>query len=295
MTIRLGVNPIGWTNDDLPGLGDDISLEACLTEARAAGYTGVELGRKFPREPQALGAVLARHDLALVSGWYSLRLLERGIDDEFAAMADHFALLKALGATVMVACEVTGCIHGDRQARLSGRPHVAPQRWPKFGARLTRLAQRMRAGGLRMAYHHHMGTVVQSGADIDALMQYTGPEVELLLDTGHLAFAGENPVRFATNYAARIAHLHCKDVRPAVLARALNRDTSFLDAVVMGVFTVPGDGSVDYPAVLGPIARAGYEGWLVVEAEQDPAIAIPAVHARKGHDYLARITRPLFT
>ncbi|MGE3667435.1 MAG: myo-inosose-2 dehydratase, partial [Steroidobacteraceae bacterium] len=265
MTIRLGVNPIGWTNDDLPGLGDEIALETCLDEARAAGFAGVELGRKFPREPQALRAVLARHDLALVSGWYSLRLLERDEDAEFAAMAGHFALLKALGATVMVVCEVTGCIHGDLRARLSRRPHLPPQRWVEFGARLTSLARRMRDAGLRMAYHHHMGTVVQSGADIEALLAHTGPEVELLLDTGHLTFAGVDPVRIATKHAARIAHVHCKDVRPTVLARVLNRDTSFLDAVLAGVFAEPGDGCVDYAAVLGPNAHAGYAGWLVVD------------------------------
>ncbi|HNR21750.1 MAG TPA: myo-inosose-2 dehydratase [Steroidobacteraceae bacterium] len=294
MTIELGINPITWTNDDLPGLGADIPLETCLREARAAGYTGVELGRKFPRDARSLGPILAAHDLRLVSGWYSLRLLERDIDAEFAAMAAHLALLAALGSTVMVVCEVTGCIHGELGARLSRRPHMPPQRWAEFGDRLTRLARRMQDAGMRMAYHHHMGTVVQSGADVDALMKHTGEEVGLLLDTGHLTYAGENPARFATSYAARIVHVHCKDVRAEVLARARNRDASFLDAVLQGVFTVPGDGSVDFPAALGPLARAGYDGWLVVEAEQDPAVATPSVYAAKGHSYLARITSEIF-
>lgn len=292
--IQLGINPISWTNDDLPGLGDDISLETCLREAREAGYAGVELGRKFPRDAARLAPILASHRLRLVSGWYSLRLLERDADAEFAAMADHFALLAALGSNVMVVCEVTGCIHGDQGARLSRRPHMPPQRWAEFGERLTRLAERMQAAGMRMAYHHHMGTVVQSGADVDALMKHTGPAVGLLLDTGHLTFAGEEPARFATSYAGRITHVHCKDVRPAVLARVLNRDTSFLEAVLQGVFTVPGDGSVDYPAVLGPIARGGYHGWLVVEAEQDPAVAMPSVYARMGNEYLVRVAREVF-
>lgn len=295
MTIDLGINPITWTNDDLPGLGADIPLETCLREAREAGYAGVELGRKFPRDAARLGPILAQHDLRLVSGWYSLRLLERDVDAEFAAMAGHLELLKALGSTVMVVCEVTGCVHGNLGARLSRRPHMPPQRWAAFGEQLTRLAERMQAAGMRMAYHHHMGTVVQSGADVDALMTHAGPAVGLLLDTGHLTYAGEDPVRFATNYAARITHVHCKDVRPAVLARALNRDASFLDAVLQGVFTVPGDGGVDFPAVLGPIARAGYEGWLVVEAEQDPAVAIPSTYARLGHEYLARVAGEIFS
>ncbi len=292
--IQLGINPISWTNDDLPRLGDDISLDTCLREACEAGYAGVELGRKFPRDSAHLGPILASHRLRLVSGWYSLRLLERDADAEFAAMADHFALLAALGSSVMVVCEVTGCIHGDQGARLSRRPHMPPQRWTEYGNRLTQLADRMQAAGMRMAYHHHMGTVVQSGADVDALMKHTGSSVGLLLDTGHLSFAGEDPVRLAMRYAERITHVHCKDVRPTVLTRVLNRDTSFLEAVLQGVFTVPGDGSVDYPAVLGPIARAGYRGWLVVEAEQDPAIAIPSVYARMGREYLARTTREIF-
>jgi len=294
MTIEFGINPITWTNDDLPGLGGDIPLEVCLREASAAGYTGVELGRKFPRDARSLGPILAAHDLRLVSGWYSLRLLERDVDAEFVAMAAHLALLQALGSTVMVVCEVTGCIHGELGVRLSRRPRMPPQRWAEFGDRLTRLARRIQAAGVRMAYHHHMGTVVQSGAEVDALMKHTGEEVGLLLDTGHLTYAGENPARFAVSYAGRIVHVHCKDVRAEVLARARNRDASFLDAVLQGVFTVPGDGSVDFPAALGPIARAGYAGWLVVEAEQDPAVATPSVYAGKGYDYLARIASEIF-
>jgi len=289
VTRRIGINPLTWSNDDLPSLGANISLETCLTEARAAGYAGVELGHKFPREATVLGPILARHNLALVSGWYSLRLLERDVDVEFAAMADHFALLKALGSEVMVIAEVTDCIHGDRGARLSRRPHMAPQRWHEYGRRLTLLAERMRAGGLRAAYHHHMGTVIQSDDDIDALMQHTGAAVELLLDTGHLTFAGADPVRVATAHRDRIAHVHCKDVRLPVLERVLNRDASFLDAVVQGVFTVPGDGCVDYPSLLPILARAGYSGWYVVEAEQDPAVADPIRYARMGFAYLDRL------
>jgi inosose dehydratase len=294
MTVRLGINPLTWSNDDLPSLGADIPLETCLREAREAGFDGVELGNKFPRDAAVLGPILARHDLSLVSGWYSLRLLERGVDAEFAAMQPHFALLHALGCDVMVACDVTGCVHGDLDARLSGRPHLATSQWGAFGERLTRLAERMQAAGLTMAYHHHMGTVVQGGIDVERLMQNTGPAVGLLLDTGHLRFAGADPVEFATRYADRIVHVHCKDLRPAVLAQQLNRDSSFLDAVLNGVFTVPGDGCIDYAAVLAPIARAGYRGWLVVEAEQDPVIADPPTYARMGHANLARVAQPLF-
>jgi inosose dehydratase len=284
---RIGINPLTWSNDDLPSLGADNSLETCLREAREAGYAGVELGHKFPRDPAVLGPILERHGLALISGWYSARLLERDATAEFAAMSDHLRLLQALRCEVMVVAEVTHCIHGEWHSRLSRRPHLPAARWPEFGARLTRLAERMRAHGLRLAYHHHMGTVVQSSDDIDNLMRHSGDAVGLLLDTGHLAFAGDDPARVAETYASRIVHVHCKDVRREVLARCLNRDTSFLDAVLQGVFTVPGDGCIDYPRVLPAIARAGYQGWWVVEAEQDPAIAEPRRYARMGYEYLS--------
>jgi inosose dehydratase len=294
MTPRIGINPITWTNDDLPGLGDDIPLERCLREARAAGYLGIELGRKFPRDAKLLAPLLEEHGLALVSGWYSIRLLERDVDAEWQAMQPHFELLSALGCEVMVVAEVTGCVHGDRRARLSRRPHLAPQRWPGFGSRLTALAGRMRDHGLRMAYHHHMGTVVQSGADVAALLEHTRDPVGLLLDIGHLTFAGADPLAVVQTAPGRIAHVHCKDVRPAVLARVLNRDASFLDAVVDGVFTVPGDGCIDYAAVLAPLAEQGYAGWWVVEAEQDPVVAEPARYAALGHRHLAALAERLY-
>jgi len=285
--IRIGINPLTWTNDDLPSLGDDTPLEVCLAEARAAGYSGIELGRKFPRDPAVLGPLLAGHGLALVSGWYSLRLLERDAAAEFAAMQSHFRLLHELGCQVMVVAEVTGCVHGDQSARLSSRPSLTAPAMATFARRLTDLGDLMAAAGLRLAYHHHMGTVIQSGEDVDALMAQAGPSVGLLLDTGHLTFAGADPVGVAGRWGQRIVHVHCKDVRPRVLARCLNRDSSFLAAVLDGVFTVPGDGAVDYPAVLATLADAGYAGWCVVEAEQDPAVAEPRRYAGMGYDYLS--------
>ena len=222
-SVRLGINPLTWSNDDLPSLGAENSLEMCLREARAAGYAGVELGNKFPREPGALRAALEPHGLALVSGWYSARLLEREADAEFAAMQPHLDLLLALGSHVMVVAEVTNCVHGDRQARQSRRPFMPRGEWPRFGERLTRLAELMQRRGMRLAYHHHMGTVVQSADDVDRLMQSTGNAVGLLLDTGHLRFAGADPVEVATRHARRIVHVHCKDVRPEVLADVRNR------------------------------------------------------------------------
>jgi len=289
MSLRIGINPLTWTIDDLPEVGGETSLETCLTEARAAGFEGVELGCKFPRTAPELKEALAPHGLALVSGWYSANLLERDAAEEFEAMRPHRELLSALGCDVDVVAETTRCIHGERGTRLSQRPVLAPSDWPRFAERLDELGTRLQDAGLTLAYHHHMGTVVQTEDEVDRLMDSCDDAVSLLLDTGHLTFAGGDPARAAARHAARIAHLHCKDVRSAVLARSLNRDSSFLDAVLDGVFTVPGDGSVDYPAVLAPIARAGYGGWLVVEAEQDPAVAPSAEYANLGYRNLRRL------
>jgi inosose dehydratase len=294
MSIRIGINPLTWTNDDLPSLGAETTLDTCLREARAAGFTGVELGNKFPRQAGVLAPILRAHDLDLVSGWYSGRLLERDVDAEWSAMRPHFELLHALKCEVMVFAEVSRCTHGDQLAPLSQRPHLPEDQWARFGERLSALAERMQREGLRMAYHHHMGTVVQSAQDIDRMMTNTSGAVGLLLDTGHLTYAGGDPVQMATKYAARIAHVHCKDVRRSVLERSLNRDSSFLNAVLDGVFTVPGDGMVDYSRVLPPIAQAGYKGWLVVEAEQDPSVAIPHVYANMGWKNLAAVSRECF-
>jgi len=286
--VRIGVHPIGWTHDDLVELGDDIPLEVCLAEAREAGYEGIELGRKFPRRAAELAPILARHRLRLVSGWYGSHLLARTAKEEIAALQDHLTLLLDMGSTVMVFAEETGSVHGTRGIPLSGRPRLAEADWPRFAEALTEVAECLRERGIQLAYHHHMGTVVETQAEIDRLMALTGEAVGLLLDTGHLTYAGGDVADAARRHARRICHVHAKDVRPAVLADARRRDRSFLDAVVAGVFTVPGDGCVDYPPLLGILRSAGYSGWLVVEAEQDPAVAHPLTYAKMGFGYVRR-------
>jgi inosose dehydratase len=286
MPCPIGINPLTWTNDDMPELGGDTPLETCLAEAKVAGYDGMELGNKFPREATVLQATMARHRLRVVSGWYSANLLSRSVDDEWAAMASHLSLLAACGATEMVFAETTGCVHGDRNAKLAARRTLAPAEIADLGTRMSQLGARMAARGVHLAYHHHMGTVIQTEAEIDALMAATTPDVGLLLDTGHLTYAGGDPLRVAMRHAMRIKHVHCKDVRSIALASAKTDDLSFLDAVLAGVFTVPGDGAIDYPSILAALRATDYRGWLVVEAEQDPARAHPLTYARKGHDYL---------
>ncbi|MBM3504198.1 MAG: myo-inosose-2 dehydratase [Alphaproteobacteria bacterium] len=280
--VRLGINPLTWTNDDMPELGADTPLETCLGEARQAGFTGIELGNKFPRRPEQLRLILERHGLALVSGWYSARLSERSVADEIDALTDHLTLLKALGCRVMVFAEVTGCVHGERSTPVSRRPTLSDGQWRRLATGMNDVGRYLRTHGVHLAYHHHMGTVIETETEIDRLMAMTGPDVGLLLDTGHLTYAGGNPVALARRHAGRIVHVHCKDVRGEVLKDVRSRDSSFLDSVLAGVFTVPGDGIVDYRAVLAPIAATGYDGWLVVEAEQDPAKADPLTYATLG-------------
>jgi inosose dehydratase len=288
--VRIGINPLTWTNDDLPELGDNNSLETCLSEAKLAGYEGVELGRKFPRDAAVLGPILKRFDLNLVSGWYSARLLERSAQDEIKAMQPHATLLKSLGAKVMVFAEVSRCVHGDRSIALSRRPRMAESEWKPFCERLDAVARSLEKQGLRLAYHHHMGTVIEGEEEIERMMGSTAA-VGLLLDTGHLTFAGGEPMRTLERHAQRIVHVHCKDIRPDKLARAKRQDLSFLDAVLGDVFAVPGDGSIDFEPILRALSGRGYEGWLVVEADQDPARAHPLTHARIGHDCLRPLAR----
>ncbi len=280
MAIRIGANPICWANDDLPELGGETTLETILSEASQIGFEGLELGKKFPRTPDALTAALAPYGLACISGWYSSKLLTRDAEAEFAAMQKHLALLKSQGSTVMVVCETSNTIQGEIDTPLSRRPRLEGDAWTLFGGRMTALGDMLVQQGLRIVYHHHMGSVVQSPDDIDAFMAHTGPSVDLLLDTGHAVWGGDDPVRLAERYRERIGHVHTKDIRAAVRAQSEAEDWSFLKSVINGVYTVPGDGMIDFV----PMFRAlpGYSGWVVLEAEQDPAKANPFQYASLG-------------
>lgn len=291
MPIRIGANPIGWSNDDLQEIGGETPLETCLAGAREAGFEGMELGHKFPREPQALKAALAPFGMACISGWYSAELLRRDADEEMRRLRPHLDLLKAMGSTVLVFAETSNAIHGDRSKPLSQRPIMKASDWAEFGRRITQMAERTLAEGVRLVYHHHIGTIVESAADIDAFMAATGEAAHLLLDTGHATWGGADPAALARRYRARISHFHAKDVRQAVMEQARREDWSFLDAVLgqgsdLGVYTVPGDGMVAYPAVFRELP--GYSGWVVVEAEQDPQKAHPLAYARKGIAHLKK-------
>ena len=284
--VRIGINPISWTNDDMPKLGGEIPLETALTEGKRIGYEGFELGNKFPREPDALRAVLARHGLACVSGWYSGELARRSVDEEINAVEKHLDLLAKNGAPVMVYGEVADAIQGAPQP-LKLRPRFrSDAEWSAYAERVTRFAQHTLSCGVRLAYHHHMGAYVETPADVERLMALTGPEVGLLHDTGHATFSGADAPSELKKHIGRVCHVHCKDVRPAVARMARNRDWSFLTSVLNGAFSTPGEGCVDFGAVIGILRDAGYRGWLVVEGEQDPAVAPSYRYANMGFRYL---------
>jgi inosose dehydratase len=293
--VRIGINPISWMNDDLPSLGGDTPLEQALSEGAQIGYAGFELGNKFPKEPAALRAVLAPHGLACVSGWYSGRLADpaRTVQEEIEAVGPHLRLLAENDARVMVYGEVAHAIQGLPEA-LYRRPRFADDaQWQAYAGKLNEFARYLLTHGVRLAYHHHMGAYVESAADIDRLMDLTAPEVGLLFDTGHLYFGGGDVLAMLDKHIARICHVHCKDVRPAVAQMARNKDWSFLQSVLNGAFTVPGDGCIDFGAVLRRLRQHGYAGWLVVEAEQDPAVAPSYRYADMGYRYLRALVDTL--
>jgi inosose dehydratase len=290
--IRIGINPISWSNDDLPELGGDTPLETALREGAEIGYQGFELGNKFPKEPAALKAKLAEYGVACVSGWYSGRLAEGTLADEIEGCREHMAKLQFNGCKVVVYGEVAGSIQGRIDTPLAKRPRFADDAaWAAYAKRLDAFGAHLKAAyGLTLAYHHHMGAYVESPEDIDRLMTLTGADVGLLFDTGHAYYGGATDVAAALRrYLSRVVHVHCKDVRERVVRSARNDGWSFLTGVINGTFTVPGDGVIDFDAVLTLLHDAGYAGWLVVEAEQDPAVAPSYAYAKKGYETLRRI------
>jgi inosose dehydratase len=289
MSIRFGVSPIAWANDDMPELGGDTPLESILGDIQELGFEGVELGGKFPRDAATLKPLLARYRLDLIGGWYSGSLLERSAQDEITALQPHLALLKAMGSTVFVFAETSNAIHGRRDRSLRDTPRLDAAEWPRFGRRMTEVADHIQDQGLRFAYHHHLGTVVERPEDLRAFLAYTGPAVGLTLDTGHATLGGIDPVQVIREHPGRIAHVHCKDVRRSVFDAVRDAGSSFLDGVLAGMFTVPGDGDLDYAAIMAALAAMHYQGWIVIEAEQDPAVADPREYSQLGLDTLKRL------
>jgi inosose dehydratase len=286
--VKIGINPISWSNDDLPSLGGEIPLEVALAEGKAIGYQGFELGNKFPRQSAALRNVLSQHGLELVSGWYSGRLARRSAEEEIQAVAPHLELLADNGAKVMVYGEVADSIQGAPSPLYKRPRFFRREQWLEYADKVTALARHTLSRGVRLAYHHHMGAYVETPTDVDRLMALVGDEVGLLFDSGHMTFAGagEGAAAVLAKHVKRVCHVHCKDVRPQVIRMARNRNWSFLEAVINGAFTVPGDGAVDFKTLLQLLHDNAYRGWLVVEAEQDPVVAPSYEFADKGYRHL---------
>jgi len=295
--VRIGVNPLSWMNDDLPSLGGETPLETALAEGKEIGYEGFELGNKFPKDGPGLKAKLDEYGLACVSGWYSGELAsdtgEGTVEAEVERCHAHMDKLRFNGVKVVVYGEVADSVQGRIDTPVSQRPRFGTDAaWQGYAGRLNAFGAHLKSHyGITLAYHHHMGAYVESPADIDRLMALTDPaKVGLLFDTGHAYFGGAaDPVALLNRHVARVVHVHCKDVRPALITKARNDGWSFLNGVLAGTFTVPGDGVIDYDAVLGTLHAAGYQGWLVVEAEQDPAVAPSYAYAKKGYETLRRI------
>jgi inosose dehydratase len=289
--VRLGVSPLSWTNDVLEELGGDVPLKTCLADAAALGFEGVELGRKFPREPGALRQALSPHGLELVSGWWSGRLVERGVADELEAVADHAGLLKAMGCGVLVYGEVGGMPGpSPLDEPMSRSSTLSSAELAAYAGRVTEFAERLRDrfGGLALAYHHHLMMVVETGEEVTRFFERTGEVVGILLDTGHAAAAGFDHRSLLDAHPDRIRHVHLKDVRSNVLAAVRAQDLSFNEGVRRGMFGTPGQGEVDFRPIADFVASSGYRGWIVLEAEQDPKKAPPKEAVAFGLAHLVR-------
>jgi len=289
MLIKLGIAPIAWSNDDMPELGGDTSIETCLEEAREAGFTGIELGGKFPRNPGIIKFLLEKYNLHMPGGWYGAYLKERSVEEEWSAMQDHIKLLKYIESKVFVFADVSGSIQASGDTPLSKRPLINYNDWNDYGKKISEISNRLEDIGIPMSYHEHMGTLIQSETDIEHLMNETNDKTYLLYDTGHLLFSGANCENILKKYISRINYVHCKDVRKDVLENCLKKDLSFRDSFLDGVFTVPGDGCIDYRPLLKLLKEANYNNWLIVEAEQDPKKAPPLKYAKIGYKYLKSI------
>lgn len=284
--VRLGIAPIAWTNDDMPDLGAENTFEQCISEMALAGYAGTEIGNKYPKDAAVLKRSLDLRGLTVCNAWFSTFFTSKPADETVRDFIRHRDFLHALGATVIGASEQGGSIQGRIDTPVLGnKPVYTDEQWGKLAAGLERLAELAAEKGIRLCYHHHMGTGIESMAEVDELMART-KNVGLLYDTGHAVFAGMDPVKLLEKHIARIDHVHLKDVRGGVLARVETEGMSFLTAVRAGVFTVPGDGMIDFAPVFKVLADSHYKGWLVVEAEQDPAVANPFEYARKARRFI---------
>ena len=286
MKAKLGIAPIAWSNDDLPELGGETTLETCLSESKLAGFSGVETGGKFPKRSEELGPILKQHQLYLASGWYSGTVLTNDLEKEKDQAFDQLNLFKDLGASCLAYGETAGTIQNVRHAALDTKIKIHHEDFKEYGKKLTAFAEYCAEFNMPISFHHHMGTAIETEEELDNLMNNTGEAVQLLFDTGHMNFARGNSLNVIKKYAKRINHVHTKDIRSEVINSLDKSNESFLDAVLKGAFTVPGDGNINFKEIVEVLAQNNYQGWFIVEAEQDPAKANPFEYAKIGYKEL---------
>ncbi len=289
MSVKIGISPIAWQNDDLPDLTAAYTMEQCLQEAREIGYTGVERGRRMPQDTEGLRGYLDANDMALCGGWCSGNLLVNDVATEIAAVRQQVSQFVALKSPCLVYAECSNTVQGDIATPVNNRPKLGRDDVQAYAAKLSELAKWMSDQGMPLAYHHHMGSMIEDEDDINWLMQGSSAEVTLCFDTGHLLFGGGDIMATLKRWGERVHHVHFKDIRPDVVRDVRDIDRSFLDAVLAGAFTVPGDGCINFQEITDELKAMGYPGWIVVEAEQDPAKAPPYDYSKMGYDHIVDI------
>lgn len=287
--VKLGIAPIAWTNDDMPDLGSENTFEQCISEMALAGFTGCEVGNKYPRDDiPALKKALSLRNMQICNAWFSSFLLTKPYDEVEKDFTDHISFLKEMGARVVGISEQSHSIQGTDKSVFKDKYIMNDDEWARLCDGVNRLGKVAKDMGISLTYHHHMGTVVQTAAEIDRLMENTDPELfSLLYDSGHLAYCGEDYIGVLKKYANRVKHVHLKDIRPEIIDKVKKENLSFLEGVRLGTFTVPGDGAIDFGPIFDILADSGYEGYVLVEAEQDPAKANPFEYALKARKYIA--------
>jgi inosose dehydratase len=273
----------------MPDLGGDTPIETCLSEAKSAGFNGIELGGKFPRNPGTIKYLLNKFNLEMPGGWYGAYLNERSVEEEWQAMQNQIELYKLTNSSVFIFADVSGSIQGEPKMPLSKRPRLKDNEWNDYCNKISEIAKRLSDIGLPMSYHEHMGTIIQSEQDIYRFLDNTDDKTSLLFDTGHIFFAKGDYKSILNKYISRVNHVHCKDIRKEILNRSLSNDLSFRDSFLEGVFTVPGDGDINYKPLFETLYDNKYSKWLIVEAEQDPKKANPLKYAKIGYKYLNRV------
>ena len=289
MSVKIGISPIAWQNDDLPNLTKNYTMEQALKEARDIGYIGVERGQRMPQSTGELRSYLEANHLVLCGGWCSGQSLINDFHEEKEAITPQVTQFIDLNSPCIVYAECSNTIQGDINTAVNARPQLSKDEIKSYAMKLSELAKWMADEGMPMAYHHHMGSIIESEDDVNWLMDGSDNALKLCFDTGHLLFGGGDIMATLDRWGDRIHHVHFKDIRPNIVKNIRENDRSFLDAVIEGAFTVPGDGCIDFGAVAHTLKAQEYEGWIVVEAEQDPSKANPYDYSKMGYEHILKV------